>query len=211
MVAEGHDDCEGDILSRVRELVGQDVPVGAELDLHSHITTQMLEHADVLVGYKEYPHVDVMQRMIDLFAIVADAAEGKVRPVISMFDCRMVGFFYTTNQPMRALVDEFTALEQEDGILNVWLAHGFPYSDVPDIGATMVVVTDDDAVRGSNLTEQLGRKFFSLRDQAYSPPQTLDACLTRPHLHLRDQSLSGIPRTMLEVVPPAIRPSSWSR
>jgi microcystin degradation protein MlrC len=179
MVAEGYDDCEGDILSRVRELVGPDVPVGAELDLHSHITTQMLEHADVLVGYKEYPHVDVMQRMIDLFALVADAAEGKVRPVISTFDCRMVGFFHTTNQPMRALVDEFTALEQEDGILNVWLAHGFPYSDVPDIGATMVVVTDGDAVRGSNLAEQLGRKFFSLRDQAYSPPQTLDACLTQ--------------------------------
>ena len=179
MVAEGYDDCEGDILSHVRKLAGPDVPVGAELDLHCHITTQMVEQADVLVGYKEYPHVDILQRMIELFTILADAAEGKIQPVISTFQARMVGLFHTTSQPMRGLVDEFTELEQEDGILNVWLAHGFPYSDVPDLGATMVVVTDDDAARGSHIAEQLGRSFFSLRDQVSSAPQTLDACLTQ--------------------------------
>jgi microcystin degradation protein MlrC len=91
----------------------------------------------------------------------------------------MVGLFHTTRQPMRDLVDEFTALEQEDGILNVWLAHGFPYGDVPDLGAVMVIVTDGDPARGASIAEQLGRKFFSLRDQVYSPPQTLEACLTQ--------------------------------
>ena len=94
-------------------------------------------------------YVDVMDRMLDLFAIIADAAEGAVRPVISTFDCRMIGLVPTTAEPMRSFVDEFTALETQEGILNVWLGHGFPYGDVPDLGATMVVVTDGDAPRGA--------------------------------------------------------------
>jgi microcystin degradation protein MlrC len=179
MVAEGYDDCEGDILTHVRELVGPETPVGAELDLHCHVTDRMVEQATALVGYKEYPHVDVMDRMLDLFAIIADAAEGAVRPVISTFDCRMIGLVPTTAEPMRSFVDEFTALETQEGILNVWLGHGFPYGDVPDLGATMVVVTDGDAPRGARLAEEMGRKFFSLRDAVCAPVQTMDACLTQ--------------------------------
>ena len=179
MVAEGYDDCEGDILTRARELVGPEVPVGAELDLHCHVTARMVEQATALVGYKEYPHVDVMDRMLDLFTILADAAEGKVKPVISTFDCRMIGLFPTTSEPLRSFVDEFTALEEQEGILNVWLGHGFPYGDVPDLGATMVVVTDDDAVRGARIAEEMGRKFFSLRDAVRAPVQTMVECLTQ--------------------------------
>jgi len=153
--------------------------VGAELDLHCHVTDRMVEQATALVGYKEYPHVDVMNRMLDLFAILADAAEGKVRPVVSTFDCRMIGLFPTTAEPMRSFVDEFTALEEQEGILNVWLGHGFPYGDVPDLGATMVVVTDGDAARGDRLAEEMGRRFFSMREAVRTPTQTMDACLTQ--------------------------------
>jgi microcystin degradation protein MlrC len=179
MVAEGCDDCEGDILARVRELVGPEIPVGGELDLHCHVTDRMVEQATALVGYKEYPHVDVMDRMLDLFTILADAAEGKVKPVISTFDCRMIGLFPTTSEPLRSFVDEFSALEEQQGILNVWLGHGFPYGDVPDLGATMVVVTDGDAARGARIAEEMGRKFFSLREAVRAPVQTMDACLTQ--------------------------------
>jgi microcystin degradation protein MlrC len=179
MVAEGYDDCEGDILSRVREVVGPDVPIGAELDLHCHVTDRMVEQATALVGYKEYPHVDVMERMLDLLAIVLDAAEGRIRPAISTFDCRMIGMFRTTSEPMRSFVDELRALEAAGEVLNAWLGHGFPYADVPDLGAKLVVVTDDDAARGERIAERLGRKFFSLRSQVYAPLPTLDACLTR--------------------------------
>jgi microcystin degradation protein MlrC len=54
MVADGYDDCEGDLLTAIRAIVGPDVPVGAELDLHCHLTTAMMQAATVLVAYKEY-------------------------------------------------------------------------------------------------------------------------------------------------------------
>ncbi len=179
MVAEGYDDCEGDLIERIREQVGPDVPVGAELDLHCHVIQKMVENANALVGYKEYPHVDVLPRMLELFAILADAAEGKVNPVTSFFRCRMIGMIHTTREPMRGFVNELSALEGKNGVLNAWVGHGFPYGDVPDMGATMVVVTDGIPVQGVELAEKLGRRLFAMRQDICSSPLTLDECLNQ--------------------------------
>jgi microcystin degradation protein MlrC len=177
MVADGYDDCEGDLIEKVRELVGPDVPVGALLDLHCHVTQQMVDNANALVGYKEYPHVDTLLRMQELFEILADAAEGKVKPVTSFFRCRMIGMIHTTREPMRGFVDELSALEGKNGVLNVWAGHGFPYGDVPDMGATMVVVTDGNPDQGAELAEKLGMRLFEMRQDICAFPLTLDECL----------------------------------
>ena len=76
MVADGYEDCEGDILKRVRARIGTTIPLGAELDLHCHVTPAMLEYADVLVGYKHYPHTDTYQRLVDLLLKEGKSSEG---------------------------------------------------------------------------------------------------------------------------------------
>jgi len=177
MVAEGYDDCEGDLLEKVRKMVGPKVPVGAELDLHCHMTVKMVENATALVGFKEYPHVDSMPRMQELFTILADAAEGKVDPKIAIYRCRMIGMIHTTREPMRSFVDNLSAMEGKDGVLNAWVGHGFPYADVADVGTTMVVVTDGDKAKGAELADDLGKKLFSLRHEVCARPQTMIECL----------------------------------
>ena len=59
MVADHQDDGEGHLLQRVRRAVGPDVPIAAALDLHGNITQDMVDAADVLVGFRTYPHVDM--------------------------------------------------------------------------------------------------------------------------------------------------------
>ena len=71
MVADGYDDCEGDLLARVRELVGPDVVVGAELDPHNHLTPAMVGNADLLIAFKEYPHTDALERAHELVDLCA--------------------------------------------------------------------------------------------------------------------------------------------
>src|SRR4029453_13798496 len=70
MVADGYDDCEGDILARVRSILGPIVPVGAGLDPYCHCRPLMVEQATALVLYKEYPHTDFADRAEDLFQLV---------------------------------------------------------------------------------------------------------------------------------------------
>jgi microcystin degradation protein MlrC len=177
MAAEGYDDCEGDILQRIRSIVGERVPVGAELDLHCHITEAMVRAATALVAYKEYPHVDIPNRAEDLFTIVADAAEGKTRPCMAAYDCRMIGTFRTTEQPLRGYVDRMYALEGRDGVLSISLSHSFPWGDVADVGVKTLVVTDNDQVKAENLARSLGQEIFAMREAARPKFLTMDEAL----------------------------------
>ena len=179
MAAEGYDDCEGDILERIRGIVGERVPIGAELDLHCHITDAMVRNATALVAYKEYPHVDIPARADDLFRIIAAAAEGKTRPVMAVFDCRMINTYRTTEQPLRGFVDRMLKLEGRDGIISVSLGHGFPWGDVADVGAKILVVADGDRGRAERLARTLGEEFFAMRDAIAPSFFTMDEALDR--------------------------------
>ncbi len=183
MVADGYDDAEGDLIARVRQVVGPDVIIGAEYDLHANISRRKLELVDVPVLFKEYPHVDVRDRAVDVFKIVADAIDGKCKPVTAWFDCKMIGVFHTTRQPMRGFVDRCTALEGKNGILSVSVVHTFPWADVADMGAKIVVVADGDKAQAQSLAETLGRDFFAMRNQTCPPYVTIASAIGHIHGH----------------------------
>jgi microcystin degradation protein MlrC len=177
MVAHGYDDCEGDLTARVREIVGQDVPIGVELDLHCHITSLLVKSADAVITYKEYPHTDMVGRAVELFEIIAGAAEGKTKPVTALADCGMIGVFHTSHPPVRAFVDRMSALEGKDGILSVSLGHGFPWGDVGDLGARVVVVTDNEPELGQQLADHLAGEFYEQRDTLQPTYLSIDEAL----------------------------------
>ncbi|WP_432767416.1 MlrC C-terminal domain-containing protein [Roseateles cavernae] len=108
-----------------------------------------------------------------------DTAAGKVRPTTAMFDCKMVGLWHTTREPMAGFVRRMQAVERQPGVLSVSLGHGFPWGDVPESGARLWVITDDDAGLASALAEQLGREFWALREQTVTPMLEIDAALDR--------------------------------
>ncbi|HEY0301266.1 MAG TPA: M81 family metallopeptidase [Rhizomicrobium sp.] len=179
MAAEGYDDCEGDLLSRIRAVAGPTTILGAELDLHCHLTGAMLAGADVLISYKEYPHTDELARGRELYAICRDAARGLCRPVMAAFDCRMISMWRTSGEPMRGFVERMKSFEGRDGILSVSFGHGFPWGDVAEVGARLWVVTDGDKAKAERLAAQLGREIYGLRER--TRPQTLgiEAALDR--------------------------------
>jgi len=172
MAAEGIDDCEGDLAAAIRDVVGPGVPIGLELDLHCHFTERMRAAASVIIAFKEYPHVDTDERGAELYRILKDAAQGRVRPVTAVFDCKMVGLWHTTREPMQGFVRRMAALEREPGVLSVSLGHGFPWGDVPEAGAKLWVVTDNDPALAQALADQLGQEFWALRD--YIGPDVCD-------------------------------------
>lgn len=179
MVAEDYDDCEGDLIARVREVVGPHVPIGVELDLHCHVSPMMLAKADIIICYKEYPHTDTLERLGEVYRLVVRQALGEVRPVTAVSDLRMIGLWHTTREPMVSFVKRMQSFEGKDGILSVSLGHGFPWGDVADTGAKLWVVADGDRAKAQALADQLGEEFWELRGQTYTPPMSLDAAIDR--------------------------------
>lgn len=162
-VAEGYDDVEGDLLERLRAIVGPACVIGVELDPHCHLTEKRVRLADLIVLFKEFPHTDYVPRAEELLTLVLATIRGEVVPVASLYDCGMIGFFPTTREPMRSFVDRMVALEGRDGVLSVSLGHGFAHADVPEMGTRVLVYTDGRKVEGDALATRLGRKIVSLR------------------------------------------------
>lgn len=169
MVADGYDDCEGDLIARVREIVGPKVPIGVELDPHCHMTKKRVSNANVIICFKEFPHTDFVERGAEVVELTLAAAHGRIKPVMSLYDCRMIGSFPTTIQPMRGFVDKCKALEGKNGVLSISIAHCFPYADVPEVGARILVVTDDKKEYGDKLARELGEEFFAMRGKTLPP------------------------------------------
>ena len=177
MVAENQDDCEGDILASVRRIVGPDVVVGTELDLHCHLTEAMVAHATAIVTFKEYPHDDIVAEAEALYRLCRSAALGRTRPVMSLYDCRMIGAAWpTTREPVRSFVAKMRALECED-VLSASLGHGYPWGDVADVGAKVLVIADGDRERARYHAADLARAFWEMREAARYPALSIDSGL----------------------------------
>ena len=179
MVAQGYDDCEGDLLARVRAIVGPSVIIAAELDPHSHLTAKRVANADILASFLEFPHTDFVERAEHVVGLALRAIRGEIKPRMSVFDCRMIEVFPTSREPMRSFVDRIKALQGKDGILSISLIHGFMAGDVPELGTRMLVVTDNDAAKGDRLARQLGLEIFALRGKTMMPQFSIDIGLDR--------------------------------
>jgi len=136
MVTEHLDDGEGELLARMRRIVGPRVPIVASLDLHANVTRAMLEHADALVAYRTYPHVDMAATGARAAALLdRTLAEGK-RPEKSL---RVLDFLTglpsqcTLIEPAHGLYTMLERLEREhDCVLS--FTPGFPMADFPECG-----------------------------------------------------------------------------
>lgn len=165
MVAEGYDDCEGDLLTRVRDIVGPKVVIGAELDPHNHLSETMVQKADLLIAFKEYPHTDVLERAQELVDLCEAHVQQRIKPVAAMVDTGMIVTMHTSRNPARAFVDRIQALEGQDGILSISISHGFAWGDVPDMGTKVLVYADGDAAKAQALAKQLANELIGMREQ----------------------------------------------
>jgi len=185
MVADGYDDCEGDTLARVRAIVGPDVVIGIELDLHCHLTETMRQAANLIVLFKEYPHTDIADRAHDLYDLALRTARREIRPRIAYHDLRMISMWRTPVEPMKSFVADMTAAEGKDGILSVSFGHGFPWADVADVGAKMVVIADGDEAKAARLARDFGARLWAMREETHPKLEDADtviaAALTAAH------------------------------
>src|SRR5262249_38519842 len=139
MVAEHLDDGEGEMLARVRHVIGKDVPLVASLDLHANVTPQMIEQADALIAYRTYPHVDMADtgraaaRHIALLLGTKQPLAKAFRkfPLLIPTSCQC-----TNDEPAKSIYQKVAAMESE-AVPTLSFAFGFPAADFVDCGASV--------------------------------------------------------------------------
>ncbi|MCC7275144.1 MAG: M81 family metallopeptidase [Alphaproteobacteria bacterium] len=172
MVADGFEDAEGELLRRLREKVGQDVPIAVTLDLHGNITPLMAETANALVGFKTYPHIDQYERAWQAAEILERTMNGEIAPRVVLARRKMLtglDMGRTQGGPMKELVDEGIAIERSGELLNVSVFAGFPHSDIADVGPSVAIAYDAKAGkegRAREVAERFMDRCWETRDYA---------------------------------------------
>ncbi|HRX79934.1 MAG TPA: M81 family metallopeptidase [Pirellulaceae bacterium] len=173
MVADGHPDVEGAILQELRKRVGPDVPIVATLDLHTNITPEMVQAADVLVTYHSMPHVDIFetgQRGAE--ALRRMLFEG-AKPSTAF--CKIPAIVPAENSNTEAatgiaadLKRRVVELEAKPNVMSAGIAPVQPWMDIPQFGSSVIVTTDGDPEAARAECLSLAEEFWR-RKREYMP------------------------------------------
>jgi microcystin degradation protein MlrC len=157
MAARGVDDCDGEILRRVRELVGGGVRVVAQLDIHANLSELMAEQADLLVGRRTYPEIDMAERGRDCAALIARLCREELDPRVAM---RRPPLIWGTAQAtahgeMAELIGRLDAVLAEPDVLTACVLTGFGWADSPSTGSSIYVATVADKRGAERFADEL--------------------------------------------------------
>jgi microcystin degradation protein MlrC len=145
MVTEQFEDGEGELLRRVRAIVGAEVPIVISLDLHANVTAAMLEYSEAMTIYRTYPHLDM--------AITGARAYDLLKPLLGgqrlHKAIRKIPFLFpltsqcTSFDPCKSIYQQLALVGKRSGLDSVDFATGFPPADIAECGAAVVAFGED--------------------------------------------------------------------
>jgi microcystin degradation protein MlrC len=165
-VAAGVDDIEGDIIQHIRELFGPDMPIVVTLDLHGNMTSQMVEHADALLGVNLYPHTDSYDRGVEAIELIPKLVSGEVKPVMHLTVLPMMIPSTTTNlSPAKDVNELCWEMESRPGVLDCTFFHGFAPADIPKVGISVLAIADGDPDLAREVSEGIANHIWEIREE----------------------------------------------
>lgn len=166
MAAEGIDDADGYILSRVRRTVGYDVPLGVSLDMHANITERKVSECDIIVGYKTEPHIDMYETGFRAAELTFQAAHGLIEPVIKWVKIPMITPAEKHDHrfhPMKTLLEYAKKTAEELGILDTSIFAVQPWLDVDELGWSVVALSNDEPDKAAEAAKKISSMCWQMR------------------------------------------------
>lgn len=166
MVTEFSQDGEGELLERLRQVANRQVPIAVTLDPHANVTAKMCEHADILVSFKTYPHVDIRETAHHAGELLQQAMAGTIKPKTLLARRPMLeeaNAGRTDVGPMVEWIAEARAHEKTAGALAVSINGAFPNADIAEIGPTVLITYDGDPTPHRAFAEGIADKIWDNR------------------------------------------------
>ncbi|QNP68341.1 M81 family metallopeptidase [Streptomyces roseirectus] len=178
------------VLRAVRALLPRAV-LAVTMDLHANVPAELLDLADVVTGFHEYPHTDAADRSRLAGELAFAAARGAVTPVLGQRRLPMLLPPSPTvaGSPAAELRDLVREIERRPGVLACTLFHGFPYADTEQAAASVVTVTDGDPALAQKCADEVADRLMTARERFRTVPLP-------PERAIR-QALAGGPGTVV--------------
>jgi microcystin degradation protein MlrC len=177
MVTEFQLDPESDILARIRQIVGPDIPIVVELDMHGNISPRTVELADVLLAFDTNPHIDPHAKGLEAVGIMARLLDGEINPTAAyvhpplLLAPQATG---TTDLPLRAVHERAAQMKAETEVVSICVMAGFAYADTPFSGTSLIVTTHNRPDLARSYAHELADLLMAHRQAAlpqFLPPE----------------------------------------
>lgn len=179
-VAGNYADADGEILRRIRSVLGPDIPLIATLDLHANVSERMVDNSDALVFYRSNPHLDQRERGLEAARLMARTLRREIRPVqaIEMPPWVIpIDRQYTREEPASLLYAAADDAMGCPGILSASVAMGFYYADVEEMGVSFLAVADGDVALARRTARMMAKRAWDRRaefgSRLISPPEAV--------------------------------------
>jgi microcystin degradation protein MlrC len=179
-VSQSAADADGYWLSKLRELVGSDLPIIGTLDAHANLSPSMVKACNALVAYRTNPHLDQRARGIEAATLMVRTLRGEIRPTMAASFPPLVINIERQCTSESHLQRHYQFADQQlshPGVLSNSILLGFPYADVAEMGAATIVVTDDDAALAQQLADDLAQQLWQHRGDFVGQLVSIDAAL----------------------------------
>ncbi|MGH1488506.1 MAG: M81 family metallopeptidase [Acidimicrobiales bacterium] len=186
------DDLEADLGAAIRLVIGPDIPLVTTLDLHGSITEEMNEVFDLMLGVYDYPHVDMFERGIEAIEAVPRLVSGEWQPTTHVERLPMLTPTSTTDvSPAKDIRQRCLDLEGEPGVLRCAFFHGFPFTDIPATGASVVVTTNGDQGLARQTAQRIAAEVWERREEFVQESLSAEIAINQA-IRLADQASAPV-------------------
>jgi len=183
MSVVGLDDPEGDLIARIRAVIGDDVLISTSMDLHGNVSERLAMHSDLITCYRMAPHEDAIESKKRAVTNLLDRLEnGKGKPTYKAWvpvPILLPGEKTSTRiEPGKSLYAKIPDITKQEGVIDAAIWIGYAWADEPRNHA-VVMVTGDDKEQVEKGAEKLAQSFWDVRKQFefVAPTTTLDESL----------------------------------
>lgn len=160
-------DADGELIERVRALVGPTVPIGVALDMHANVSPRMVAQADITTVYQTNPHIDAFEQAQSCARLLVRQIRGEIRPVSALATPPLVVNILcqgTQDEPMATLLRRAETHRRRPGVLTLSVVEGYPYADVAEMGMSFIAITDGQPALAREIADDLAATAWSLRE-----------------------------------------------
>ncbi len=177
MVPEFCEDGEGELLQRLRGVIGPDIPIAITLDLHANVTVQMCELAQIIVSYKTYPHIDMREAACHAGSVLQRTMLGEISPRTLRVHRPMLAEANGGRTDVGPMIERFDcarAYEAEVDVFAVSINAGFEGSDIAEVGPTVLVTCQGDNATHQAFAETIADDIWQRRAEVINTFHTVD-------------------------------------
>jgi microcystin degradation protein MlrC len=169
MVTESEPDADGELLVRLRYALGTQFPIAVTLDLHGNLSPRLVTFSRLAVAYRTCPHVDQFECGQRAARLLVRLLRGEIRPRMSLAKPPLIINIMkhdTATWPLRWFMQYARELEERvPRVLAVSVLPGFAYADVPQMGPSIVVVTDGHGELAEREADNLAAEMWDARHE----------------------------------------------